>query len=418
MVMQVPVIIDANVLLKEKVVHIMSIYCIRFVYILDQYSLKVQRIFLMLGFKPSGEEENMDLKTSMRIMLVRLQDTIGTKSSSRARSMDVIVDPNVCPILERDFLVQLQEFTTDHPLEQSFEIRHPTPQTRSMTIEPKKVIQALTNPSWIEAMQDELLQFKLQKIDVKSDIFCLWYKEKSFVCQPLGFEDQSFLTSVQENGFRRGTIDKTLFIKKDKDDILLVHVYIDDIIFGSTKKSLCIEFEQMMHKRFQMSSMGELTFFLRLQTASIPIGGLKQSIYSRSKKLEFVDVHFIQINVGIFDVLNSFLTDIMFSVCACARLQSYTKDFTSLCCGRESVDINRVRLILTLINETQEIYDEEILFDIQDDLQGEEVVTEKEVVEKEVSAADPVTTVGEVVTTASATTIIDELTLAQTLTEI
>ncbi|GJW07584.1 ribonuclease H-like domain-containing protein [Tanacetum coccineum] len=43
------------------------------------------------------------------------------------------------------------------------------------------------------------------------------------------------------------------------------HVYVDDIIFGSTKKSLCVEFEQMMHKRFQMSSMGELTFFLGLQ---------------------------------------------------------------------------------------------------------------------------------------------------------
>nr|GEX06619.1 retrotransposon protein, putative, unclassified [Tanacetum cinerariifolium] len=46
----------------------------------------------------------------------------------------------------------------------------------------------------------------------------------------------------------RGTIDKTLFIKKDKDDILLGQVYVDDIIFGSTKKSLCYEFEQMMHK--------------------------------------------------------------------------------------------------------------------------------------------------------------------------
>ncbi|GKA64062.1 putative ribonuclease H-like domain-containing protein [Tanacetum coccineum] len=46
---------------------------------------------------------------------------------------------------------------------------------------------------------------------------------------------------------------------------MLVQVYLDDIIFGSTKKSLCVEFEQMMHKRFQMSSMEELTFFLRLQ---------------------------------------------------------------------------------------------------------------------------------------------------------
>ncbi|GJX78470.1 hypothetical protein Tco_0326619 [Tanacetum coccineum] len=73
---------------------------------------------------------------------------------------------------------------------------------------------------------------------------------------------------------------------------------------------------------------------------------------------------------------------------------------------------------VTLIDETQERYDEEMLFDVQDDLQGEEVVAEKEVAEKEVSAADPVTTAGEVVTTASATTTVDELTLAQTLIEI
>ncbi|GJX00018.1 hypothetical protein Tco_0183931, partial [Tanacetum coccineum] len=73
---------------------------------------------------------------------------------------------------------------------------------------------------------------------------------------------------------------------------------------------------------------------------------------------------------------------------------------------------------VTLIDETQERYNEEMLFDVQDDLQGEEVVAEKEVVEKEVSAADPVTTAGEVVTTASATTTVDELTMAQTLIEI
>ncbi|GKF84439.1 hypothetical protein Tco_0249337 [Tanacetum coccineum] len=58
-----------------------------------------------------------------------------------------------------------------------------------------------------------------------------------------------------------------------------------------------------------------------------------------------------------------------------------------------------------------------MLFDIQNDLQGEKVVAEKEVAEKEVSAGDPITTSGEVVTTASATTTVDELTLAQTLIE-
>nr|GEY78850.1 reverse transcriptase domain-containing protein [Tanacetum cinerariifolium] len=76
---------------------------------------------------------------------------------------------------------------------------------------------------------------------------------------------ETLSTYLLNNGFRRGTIDKTLFIKQIKDDILLVQVYVDDIIFGFTKRSLSTEFEQLMHKRFQMSSMGELTFFLGLQ---------------------------------------------------------------------------------------------------------------------------------------------------------
>ncbi|GJT85074.1 putative ribonuclease H-like domain-containing protein, partial [Tanacetum coccineum] len=57
-------------------------------------------------------------------------------------------------------------------------------------------------------------------------------------------------------------IDKSLFLSKDKWILLLVQVYIDDIIFGSTRKKMCTEFEKMTHKKFQMSSMGELTFLL------------------------------------------------------------------------------------------------------------------------------------------------------------
>lgn len=67
------------------------------------------------------------------------------------------------------------------------------------------------------------------------------------------------------NRFHRGKINQTLFIKKDKNDIMLVQVYVDDIIFGSTKLEMCKEFEKLMKYKFQMSSMGELTFFLGLQ---------------------------------------------------------------------------------------------------------------------------------------------------------
>ncbi|GJT22650.1 putative ribonuclease H-like domain-containing protein [Tanacetum coccineum] len=76
---------------------------------------------------------------------------------------------------------------------------------------------------------------------------------------------ETLSTYMLDNGFQRGKINKTLFIKRHKGDILLVQVYVDDIIFGSTKKELCFAFEKLMHEKFQMSSMGELTFFLGLQ---------------------------------------------------------------------------------------------------------------------------------------------------------
>ncbi|GJW01773.1 ribonuclease H-like domain-containing protein [Tanacetum coccineum] len=79
----------------------------------------------------------------------------------------------------------------------------------------------------------------------------------------------------------------------DKGDILLVQIYIDDIIFGSIKKSLCTQFEKMMHKKFQMSSMGELTFFLGLQMKQKEDGNfISQDKYVTEilKKFGFSDV--------------------------------------------------------------------------------------------------------------------------------
>nr|GEV75791.1 uncharacterized mitochondrial protein AtMg00810-like [Tanacetum cinerariifolium] len=68
-----------------------------------------------------------------------------------------------------------------------------------------------------------------------------------------------------DNRCHRSKIDQTLFIKRQKEDIQLVQMYVDDIIFGSTKKELCTEFEKLMHNKFQMSLKGELTFFLGFQ---------------------------------------------------------------------------------------------------------------------------------------------------------
>nr|GFB84915.1 putative ribonuclease H-like domain-containing protein [Tanacetum cinerariifolium] len=115
-------------------------------------------------------------------------------------------------------------------------------------------------------------------------------EEEVYVCQAPGFEDpdhpdkvyevvkalyglhqaprawyETLANYLLENGFQRGKIDQTLFIKRQKGDILLVQIYVDDIIFGATNKDLCKSFEKLMKDKFQMSLMGELTFFLGLQ---------------------------------------------------------------------------------------------------------------------------------------------------------
>nr|GEU88742.1 ribonuclease H-like domain-containing protein [Tanacetum cinerariifolium] len=78
-----------------------------------------------------------------------------------------------------------------------------------------------------------------------------------------------------ENGFQIGKIDQTLLIKREKGDILLVQIYVDDIIFGSTNKDLCKAFEKLKKDKFQMSSIGELTFFLDRKSACTPINTKK-----------------------------------------------------------------------------------------------------------------------------------------------
>ncbi|GKB74805.1 putative ribonuclease H-like domain-containing protein [Tanacetum coccineum] len=126
---------------------------------------------------------------------------------------------------------------------------------------------------------------------------------------------ETLSTCLLDNGFQRGKIDKALFIRRDKGDILLVQVYVDDIIFGSTKKSLCTEFEKMMHKKFQTSSMGELTFFLGLTPMET------QKPLLKDKDGKEVDVYLYRSMIGSLMYLTSSRPDIMFVVYACARYQ-------------------------------------------------------------------------------------------------
>ena len=69
-----------------------------------------------------------------------------------------------------------------------------------------------------------------------------------------------------ENRFIRGKVDKTLFSKNQTEHILIVQIYVDHIIFGATKESLCKEFSDLMKNEFEMSMIGKLNFFLGLQS--------------------------------------------------------------------------------------------------------------------------------------------------------
>ncbi|GJW60344.1 putative ribonuclease H-like domain-containing protein [Tanacetum coccineum] len=203
------------------------------------------------------------------------------------------------------------------------------------------------------------------------EVFAPVIEEEVYICQPPGFSDfpnrvytvekalyglhqaprawyETLSTYLLDNGFQRGKIHKTLFIKRDKSDIMLVQVYVDDIIFGSTKKSLCNAFEKLMHEKFQMSSMGELTFFLGLQvkqknddifisqdkyvakilkkfgfievkTASTPMETQKPLLKDEDGKE--VDVHISRSMISSLMYLTSSKPNIMFAVCACARYQ-------------------------------------------------------------------------------------------------
>ncbi|GKF13401.1 putative ribonuclease H-like domain-containing protein, partial [Tanacetum coccineum] len=114
---------------------------------------------------------------------------------------------------------------------------------------------------------------------------------------------------------------------------MLVQVYVDDIIFGSTKRSWCDKFKALMKSRFQMSSMRELTFFLGLQVKQKEDGiFISQDKYVAEilKKFDFVSVKTASTPIetqksmiGSLMYLTASRADIMFAVCACSRVSSF-----------------------------------------------------------------------------------------------
>nr|GFA10931.1 retrovirus-related Pol polyprotein from transposon TNT 1-94 [Tanacetum cinerariifolium] len=139
--------------------------------------------------------------------------------------------------------------------------------------------------------------FTVFQMDVKTAFLHGSLKEDVYVCQLEGFINVDHPSHVYklkkalyglnqapkawydelskfllQNHFFKGTIDPTLFIRRFQDDILVVQVYVDDIIFGFTHPMYIQLFSDLMKSRFEMSMMGEITFFLGLQVNQSPCG--------------------------------------------------------------------------------------------------------------------------------------------------
>lgn len=147
-------------------------------------------------------------------------------------------------------------------------------------------------------------RIKLYRIDVKSAFLNVVLQEEVYVTQPKGFEDPHFPEYVYKlkkalyglkhaprawyerltdflikAGFQRGGVDKTLFIGENGKDVIIIQVYVDDIIFGSTSKEMVDDFVRTMIKEFEMSMVGELSYFLDYKSSSLRM----ESLYLRAR---------------------------------------------------------------------------------------------------------------------------------------
>ncbi|KAJ9539102.1 hypothetical protein OSB04_031835 [Centaurea solstitialis] len=222
------------------------------------------------------------------------------------------------------------------------------------------------------------MNFKVYQMDIKNAFLNGKLNEEVYVAQPPGFVDPKFpdhvyklnkalyglkqaprawydtlSTFLLSKGFVRGKIDSTLFLKKYPKHILLVQIYVDDIIFGSTNPKLCEKFELLMKSEYKMSMMGELTFFLGLQIKQSEKGifinqgkyvheMLKKSDLTsctpmktpmapplsldKDSKGKPVDVTLYRGMIGSLLYLTASRPDIMYSTCLCARYQAEPKE--------------------------------------------------------------------------------------------
>jgi hypothetical protein len=213
--------------------------------------------------------------------------------------------------------------------------------------------------------------FKLYQMDVKSVFLNGPIKEEVYVEQPPGFEDSEYPNHVYKlskalyglkqapraryeclqdflitNVFKVGKADPTLFTKTVEKDLFICQIYVDDIIFGSTNKSTCVEFSRIMVQKFEMSMMGELRYFLGFQIKQLQEGTfINQTKYIQDLLKKFgmkdgkpmktpmgtnghldldtggksIDQKVYRLMIGSLLYLCASQPDIMLSVCMCAR---------------------------------------------------------------------------------------------------
>ncbi|GJZ00269.1 retrovirus-related pol polyprotein from transposon TNT 1-94 [Tanacetum coccineum] len=183
-------------------------------------------------------------------------------------------------------------------------------------------------------------------MDVKMDFLNGELREEVYVSQPEGFVDQdnpshvyklkkglyglkqaprawydmlsSFLISQH---FSKGVVDPTLFTRQAGNDLLLVQIYVDDIIFASTNTAMCNEFANQMTTKFKMSIIGQMSFFLGLQIYESPRGILiNQSKYASKNWKQLDATLYMQLDSLMY--LTSNRPDLIYAVCLCARYQA------------------------------------------------------------------------------------------------
>ncbi|GKA80909.1 retrovirus-related pol polyprotein from transposon TNT 1-94, partial [Tanacetum coccineum] len=212
------------------------------------------------------------------------------------------------------------------------------------------------------------------QMDVKTTFLNGILCEEVYVSQPDGFMDQDNPNHVYKlkkslyglkhaphawydllskfllsHEFSKGTVDPTLFIRRQGKDILLVQIYVDDIIFTSTTPELCDQFSKIMCSKFKMSMMGKISFFLGLQISQSPRGILiNQSKYALESLKKYgiessdpMDTPMVEKSkldedtqgkaddpthyhgmVGTLMYLTASRPDLIFVVCMCARYQA------------------------------------------------------------------------------------------------